>query len=383
MKKNAAKKAGATKGANAKSTAPAKKPASKKIVKTKKTAKLVSKPKASPKGTPKSTEKKITGKKATGQKPAENHVKQQNKVQHDYHLVDPSPWPIVGATGAFFTLVGAVFWMYEDYDFYGLGLGGNPAAFFGGLALVLYTMAGWWRDIVREAAGQTHHTPVVKLSFRYAMLLFIIIEVMFFTAWCWAYLVSLQSTTDASLGSWPLEGLVTFNSWLLPLFNTLLLLISVTTIIWAGYAIRMDERKDAVRGLALSIVLGLCFIGLQIYQYAHAAIAFGINGSPLVSLATTGTLQSDLASRLGNLDANFGSIFFMVTFIHGLHVVVGVIFLTVCLFRVMLGHFTPQSYFGFEAAAWYWYFVNVVWLFIFATIYVWGAGGLSAVANSS
>jgi cytochrome c oxidase subunit 3 len=143
----------------------------------------------------------------------------------------------------------------------------------------------------------------------------------------------------------------------------------------------MDDRKGAVSGLALSIALGLCFTGVQTYQYAHAGFAFGINGAQLVSLAGTSAVQSDLASGLGNLGAIYSSIFFMVTGLHGLHVVVGMVFLTVCLFRAMAGHFTPRSHFGFEAAAWYWYFINVVWLVVFATIYVWGAGDLSVAAN--
>ncbi len=281
------------------------------------------------------------------------------KIQHDYHLVDPSPWPVIGAVGAFVMFAGAVFWMHGNYDFFGLGLGGNSAVFFGGLALVLYAMAGWWRDIVREAGALGHHKPVVKLSFRYAMILFIIVEAMFFSAWFWAYFNSAIFPTDAAIGSWPPEGFTTFNPWRPALLNTLLLLTSYTTVNWAHHAILKGDKKNAVRGLALTIALGLCFTSVQAYEFANAAFPFGMNGAP---------------------GAMYGSTLIMATGLHALHVVIGAIFLTVCMFRAMAGHFTPQCHFGFEVAAWYWYFVIVVWLLLFAGISVWGAGVLASAA---
>ncbi len=284
------------------------------------------------------------------------------KTQHDYHLVDPSPWPIIGAVGAFVMFAGAAFWMHGNYDFFGLGLGGNSAVFFGGLALVLYAMAGWWRDIVREAVALGHHKPVVKLSFRYAMILFIIVEVMFFSAWFWAFFNSAILATDASIGSWPPEGFATFDPWRLPLLNTLLLLTSYTTVNWAHHAILMGDKKKAVRGLALTIALALCFTSVQAYGFASAAFPFGMNSAP---------------------GAIHGSTFFVAAGVHALHVIIGAIFLTVCMFRAMAGHFIPQSHFGFEAAAWYWYFVIVVWLLLFAGISIWGAGGLASAAAAS
>ncbi|MBX3495399.1 MAG: cytochrome c oxidase subunit 3 [Parvibaculum sp.] len=265
---------------------------------------------------------------------------------HDYHLVDPSAWPIVGAIGAFILAIGAVTWMH-----------GSPAwAMLIGFAIVFYTMFGWWRDVIREA-HRGDHTPVVQLHLRYGMILFIASEVMFFVAWFWAFF-------DASLfageeiqaarveftgGHWPPQGVEVFDPWHLPLINTLILLTSGTTVTWAHHALLHDDRKGLVQGLALTVALGLIFTAVQAYEYQHAAFSFA-----------------------GSI---YGSTFFMATGFHGFHVIVGTIFLIVCLLRAMKGHFTAKQHFGFEAAAWYWHFVDVVWIFLFFAIYVWASVG--------
>ena len=291
---------------------------------------------------------------------------------HDYHFVDPSPWPIVGATSAFIMLLGAVFWMNEGYAFFGLPVAGEPWVFLVGLLLMLYTMAGWWRDVVDESVAGRHATPVVTLSYRTAMALFIASEVMFFFAWFWAYFNSAFFPGEGSLGTWPPQGVVPFDPWHLPLINTVILLTSATTVTWARHAILHGDRKGAMRGLMLTIALGIGFSCVQAYEFAHAAFAFGMNGAELTPL--TGEAHGILTVGVGNLGVIYGSTVFMVTGFHVLHVMIGTLFLTVCLFRTMAGHFTPERHFGFEAAVWYWYFVDVVWLFIFASIYVWGAG---------
>ncbi|MBX3493262.1 MAG: cytochrome c oxidase subunit 3 [Parvibaculum sp.] len=265
---------------------------------------------------------------------------------HDYHLVDPSAWPIVGAIGAFILAIGAVTWMH----------GSSAWAMLIGFAIVLYTMFGWWRDVVREA-HKGDHTPVVQLHLRYGMILFIASEVMFFVAWFWAFF-------DASLfageeiqaarveftgGSWPPQGVEVFDPWHLPLINTLILLTSGTTVTWAHHALLHDDRKGLVQGLALTVALGLIFTAVQAYEYQHAAFSFA-----------------------GSI---YGATFFMATGFHGFHVIVGTIFLIVCLLRAMKGHFTAKQHFGFEAAAWYWHFVDVVWIFLFFSIYVWASVG--------
>jgi cytochrome c oxidase subunit 3 len=270
---------------------------------------------------------------------------------HDYHLVDPSPWPFVGSVSAFVMMLGAVVAMKPGT----FGMEGSWL-FFIGFAMVLYTMLGWWRDVVKEAEHQGHHTPVVQLHHRYGMVLFIASEVMFFVAWFWAYFdaslftgeVAQYARVEATGGVWPPVGIETFDPFHLPLMNTLILLTSGTTVTWAHHALQQGDRNGLKWGLILTVALGVLFSLLQAYEYSHAAFGFS-----------------------GNI---YGATFYMATGFHGFHVIVGTIFLAVCLLRAYAGHFTAQHHFGFEAAAWYWHFVDVVWLFLFAAIYVWGAG---------
>ena len=282
---------------------------------------------------------------------ADTHAK-----HHDYHLVDPSPWPAIGAAAAFILAVGAITWMH----------GSNPAVALIGLAGVLYTMFMWWRDVVKES-HKGDHTDVVSLHLRYGMLLFIASEVMFFVAWFWAFFDASLFSGDAmqaarfeaTAGVWPPKGIEVFDPWHLPLINTLILLTSGTTVTWAHHALINNDRKGLKWGLALTIALGLLFTCIQAYEYSHAAFAFNRDNG-------------------GNI---YGSTFFMATGFHGFHVIIGTIFLTVCLFRALKGHFRPEKHFGFEAAAWYWHFVDVVWLFLFACIYVWGSAGVQFVEH--
>ncbi len=272
---------------------------------------------------------------------------------HNYHLVNPSPWPVVGSISAFILSVGAVNWFHD----------GNPWVMAGGFVGILYTMFMWWSDIISEA-HQGDHTKVVQLHLRYGMILFIASEVMFFVAWFWAYFdaslfydEAIQATrVEATGGVWPPKGTQIFDPWHLPLLNTIILLTSGTTLTWAHHALLHNDRKGLIWGLVLTIILGLVFSGVQVYEYAHAAFAFS-------------------ADNGGNI---YTSTFYMATGFHGFHVLVGTIFLIVCLFRALKGHFTPEQHFGFEAAAWYWHFVDVVWLFLFASVYVWGSWGVAA-----
>jgi cytochrome c oxidase subunit 3 len=225
-----------------------------------------------------------------------------------------------------------------------------------GISIVLYTMFMWWRD-VRKEANTGDHTRVVQLHHRYGMMLFIASEVMFFVAWFWAYFDVALFPADAiqfqraevTGGVWPPASIATFDPWDLPLLNTLILLTSGTTVTWAHHAIIEGDREGAKKALWITVVLGLLFTACQAFEYSHAA--FNFSGSI------------------------YGATFFMATGFHGFHVIVGTIFLFVCLMRLYKGDFTPEQHFGFEAAAWYWHFVDVVWLFLFAAIYVWGYGG--------
>src|SRR6476469_9493165 len=232
---------------------------------------------------------------------------------HDYHLVNPSPWPLVGAIAAFFLFGGLVMWFHENR--YG------PVAIGVGAAGVLATMYLWWADV------------------------------MFFLAWFWAFfdIAIFPSAVDAVGGVWPPKGIEVMNPWGFPLLNTLILLCSGTTVTWAHHSLIHGDRHGLKLGLWLTILLGVTFTCIQGYEYAHAPFAFK-----------------------GSI---YGSTFFMATGFHGFHVIVGTIFLTVCLIRAYKGDFTPRQHFGFEAAAWYWHFVDVVWLFLFTSIYVWGGWG--------
>jgi cytochrome c oxidase subunit III len=271
------------------------------------------------------------------------------KPNHDYHLVNPSPWPAVGALSAFITAVGAILWFHDIIP---------PWLMLVGFVGILYTMYAWWSDVIREGK-QGDHTPVVMMHHRYGMILFIASEVMFFVAWFWAYFDGFFNFDAAeqlarvawSGGHWPPTGVELFDPFHLPLFNTLLLLTSGTTVTWAHHALLHNDRKGLVWGLAITIALGVLFTIVQIIEYSQAGFQF-----------------------TNNL---YGATFFMATGFHGFHVLVGSIFLIVCLVRAVRGSFTPQHHLGFEFAAWYWHFVDVVWLFLFASIYVWGSWGVA------
>jgi cytochrome c oxidase subunit 3 len=271
---------------------------------------------------------------------AEAHAK-----HHDYHLVNPSPWPAIGASSVFLLALGGIGYMH----------GMSILWVIPGLIGVAYTMAAWWTDVVRES--YTDHTPVVQLHLRYGMILFIASEVMFFVAWFWAFFdASLLAGEEIQVsryaftgGHWPPQGIEVFDPWHLPLLNTLILLTSGTTVTWAHHSLLHNDRQGLLWGLTLTVILGLIFTSVQAYEYAHAPFSFG-----------------------GSI---YGATFFMATGFHGFHVIIGTIFLIVCLLRAYLGQFTPEQHFGFEAAAWYWHFVDVVWLFLFFCVYVWGGWG--------
>ncbi|MXP63427.1 cytochrome c oxidase subunit 3 [Roseomonas sp. M0104] len=265
--------------------------------------------------------------------------------KHPYHLVDPSPWPLVASFAAGLMLFGIILWAREGVHW----------AFTLGLLGVLTAMFFWFRDVVREARTPGVHTPVVRIGMRYGMALFIASEVMFFVAFFWAYFhfaLYPEHVAGAAKAVWPPAGIHTFDPFHLPLLNTLILLLSGCTVTWAHHALLENNRKDMLLGLGLTVLLGICFTSFQALEYSEAPFAFSGGGI-------------------------YPSVFFLATGFHGFHVIVGTIFLAVCWFRARAGQFTPQRHFGFEAAAWYWHFVDVVWLFLFVFIYVFGAGGVA------
>lgn len=279
------------------------------------------------------------------------------KPHHDFHLVEPSPWPFVGSFSAFVGAVGGILYMKH------LAIGGvqaGPYVLGAGTLGVLYTMVMWWTDVVKEAENGGFHTRVVQISHRYGMMMFIASEVMFFAAWFWAFFnASLfpgdainYARADFTGGHWPPKGIEVFDPWHLPLLNTLILLTSGTTVTWAHHALLHDDRAGLKQGLIVTVLLGALFSVVQGFEYSHAAFGFS-----------------------GNI---YGATFFMATGFHGFHVLIGTIFLVVCLARASAGQFTSKQHLGFEFAAWYWHFVDVVWLFLFAAVYVWGSWGAIA-----
>jgi cytochrome c oxidase subunit III len=279
-------------------------------------------------------------------------------IKQPYHVPDPSPWPIVGSIAALLTAFGFIMYMHPDI----FGQGAAPTLkslgvwkIVPGFALVLYTMYMWWSEVVKESRTPGLHSAVTRLGLRYGMFMFIASEVMFFLAFFWAFFHFALFPEHANSAIWPPEGVHVFDPWDLPFLNTLILLTSGTTVTWAHHALIEGNRKHLVWGLGLTILLGIAFTSCQAYEYAHAAFGFK--------------------------DGVYSSTFFMATGFHGFHVIVGTIFLTVCFFRALNGHFTPERHFGFEAAAWYWHFVDVVWLFLFTAIYWWGSAGATIASH--
>lgn len=296
------------------------------------------------------------------------------QVEHDYHLVNPSPLPVITSFFTFLMAVGLVVQMkgLAGPDAEGISqflfADGQWWVFGFGLTGILVALYVWWSNVITEG-NQGDHTPIVQIGLRYGMIFFILSEVMFFAGWFWAFFEQALSfdaraagvergwdTEGAGLFGWaqwppPLLGTETptplMNPWHIPLLNTLILLTSGTTVTWAHHAILENKRKEAAWGLAITVILGLIFTALQAYEYMEA-YHMGL------------TMQSGL----------YGSAFYMATGFHGFHVIVGTLFLLVCLVRVLRGGLTPDKHIGFEAAAWYWHFVDVVWLFLFAFVYV-------------
>ena len=268
------------------------------------------------------------------------------KPQHPFHLVDPSPWPILTAFSLFFLTLGAVFLMH-----------GHPMSkyisIFGSLS-VTFCSYHWWKDVIDEGRIGHHHTEKVRMGLRIGMSLFILSEVMFFFGFFFSFFSAsifpagiLEGLWVISDGVWPPKGIETFDPWDIPFMNTLILLLSGTTVTWAHYAITQNDQRNSVLALAITVVLGITFTCFQAYEYHHA-------GFKLV-------------------DGVYAANFYLATGFHGMHVILGTIFLTVCYFRAKNGHFiSGNGHLGFEFAAWYWHFVDVVWLFLFVFVYVLG-----------
>nr|YP_009773374.1 cytochrome c oxidase subunit III [Nierstraszella lineata]QIZ12575.1 cytochrome c oxidase subunit III [Nierstraszella lineata] len=258
-------------------------------------------------------------------------------IRNPFHLVEVSPWPLTGSLGALFLTVGLASW------FHGFSL----MLFSLGTIIILLTMFQWWRDVIRESTFQGYHTQKVSTGLRWGMLLFIASEVCFFFAFFWAYFHSSLAPSVEVGTMWPPAGIFPLNPFQVPLLNTAVLLASGVSVTWAHHALMAGSRLSSIQGLSITVFLGAYFTFLQGGEYLEAS--FNIS------------------------DSCYGSTFFVATGFHGLHVLIGSTFLLVCLIRCMSHHFSNNHHFGFEAAAWYWHFVDVVWLFLYISIYWWGS----------
>ena len=260
------------------------------------------------------------------------------KTYHSFHLVDPSPWPLLGSLGAFMLTVGFSLFMHSYFGGFNL--------FLTGIFTILYVMWMWWRDIVREASLEEQHSFIVQKGLRLGMILFIVSEIMFFFAFFWAFFHSSLAPTFNIGGVWPPVFINTIETLGIPLTNSFFLLSSGATVTWAHHAIVVRAKKQALIGLLLTLILAILFTGVQGFEYFEAP--FNIT------------------------DSVFGSCFYLATGFHGAHVFIGTIALFISMLRIILNHFTNSHHFGFESAIWYWHFVDFVWLFLFITIYWWG-----------
>ncbi len=258
---------------------------------------------------------------------------------HPYHLVDPSPWPIATALGAFFMLFGAGLWLHS----YNIGF--SLLVF--GLVTTVLVAALWWRDVIREATFEGQHTAKVQRGLRWGMLIFIFSEVVFFSGFFWGFFHASMCPTWQIGGVWPPQAISVINPWEIPLLNTIILLTSGFTVTWAHHAIVSGRKSSAFKGLVATVLLAAIFTSFQLIEYQTAPFSLS--------------------------DGIYGTTFYVATGFHGFHVIVGTLFLTVCTFRLARNHFSKQHHFGFEAAAWYWHFVDVVWLCLFISIYWWGS----------
>nr|BAJ08118.1 cytochrome oxidase subunit 3 [Rieppeleon kerstenii] len=260
-----------------------------------------------------------------------------NNQMHPYHMVNESPWPLLGSMALLTTACGLATWIHSK----------TTTLLNIGLVTTALTSYQWWRDITRESTFQGHHTTKVQTGLRYGMTLFITSEVLFFFGFFWTFYFT-SINPDPTLGlQWPPKGIYPLNPSEVPLLNTMILLASGMTVTWSHHSIMAGTKKNAIWSLLMTVLLGLFFTTLQAMEYFNTTFSIS--------------------------DGAYGATFFVATGFHGLHVMIGTTFLMTCLMRQVNHHFTTKHYFGFEAAAWYWHFVDVVWILLYMSIYWWGS----------
>nr|YP_010586087.1 cytochrome c oxidase subunit III [Ceraclea indistincta]UZZ43823.1 cytochrome c oxidase subunit III [Ceraclea indistincta] len=254
---------------------------------------------------------------------------------HPFHLVDYSPWPIMSSFSMMLIMSSIINWFHS----YSMNM------FIITLPLMLLCMYQWWRDIYRESSLQGLHSMEVLTNMKWGMILFIVSEVFFFVSFFWSFFHNYLSPGLEMGALWPPKGIFPFNAFQIPLLNTIILLTSGIAVTWSHHSIIKNNYSQGYNSLLMCIILGIYFTVLQAYEYMEAPFSLS--------------------------DSIYGSVFFVATGFHGLHVIIGTLFLTVCLMRFKMNNFSLYHHFGFEAAAWYWHFVDIVWLFLYTLMYWW------------
>lgn len=254
---------------------------------------------------------------------------------HKFHLVSQSPWPLYASASVLTLALGLVLSMH--------GFAGGFKTLIFGFIITVFFATLWWRDVIRESTFEGCHTRKVQQGLRLGFILFIVSETMLFVSLFWAFFHSSLAPGIEIGGVWPPNGVVTLNTWGIPLLNTYILLLSGATLTYAHYSLVLGDLIKTINSLLVTLFLALFFLLLQAYEYKTAP--FDIS------------------------DSVYGSTFYLLTGFHGLHVLVGFLFLLVCFYRLSSRHFTKEHHLGFEAAAWYWHFVDVIWLLVFILVY--------------
>ncbi len=268
---------------------------------------------------------------------------------HPFHVPEPSIWPLMGAIAGGLFAMGMVLYMH------GVTILGHSIGLIGpvvGVLAILAVMFFWWKNVIDESLVKGNHSKITQVGFRYGMALFISSELMFFVAFFWAFFdasifaneVTQLLRIEYTSASWPPPQIEAIGPFGLPLLMTMILLLSGCTVTWAHYEILQGKNKEATKALGITVGLGFVFLCFQVYEYMHAHFGF--------------------------TEGIYASTFYMATGFHGFHVLIGTIFLAVCWIRSAKGHFSKERHFGFEAAAWYWHFVDVVWLGLFIFVYI-------------
>lgn len=256
------------------------------------------------------------------------------KQNHPFHLVTPRPWPFLLSFRIFNNLVIIIIYFHS-----------RGSCCFTSFPTTIFILILWWRDTTRESTFQGCHSKAVQKIMRSGIILFIISEVLFFVSFFWAFFHS-SLAPSAEIGQiWPPINIEVFNPYEIPLLNTVILITSGFTITWSHHSILNNIFKERKKRLFITISLGITFTSLQIFEYFE--------------------------SKFTIADSVYGATFFISTGFHGLHVIIGRSFLLVCYIRLKCLHFSKRHHFGFEAASWYWHFVDVVWLFLYISIYWW------------